>query len=40
MLNEFRYGHVSDKSIQIMSNLERAPIYNNDGILVTELYIL
>ncbi|CAB4414174.1 unnamed protein product [Rhizophagus irregularis] len=40
MLNEFRYGHVSEKSSQIMSNLEKAPIYNNDGILVTELYAI
>ncbi|GES91983.1 pif1 helicase Pfh1 [Rhizophagus clarus] len=40
MLNEFRYGYVSKKSNQIMSNLEKAPNYDNDGILVTELYAI
>ncbi|CAG8435469.1 9992_t:CDS:10 [Funneliformis mosseae] len=38
MLNEIRFGNMSEKSIDILNKLNQAPEYQNDGIEVTELY--
>ncbi len=39
MLNEFRFGNMSETSRLIMNRLNKAPQYEDDGIEVTELYI-
>ncbi|GBB85025.1 hypothetical protein RclHR1_01160019 [Rhizophagus clarus] len=38
LLNEMRYGEVSDKSLKLLDRLANEPNYPNDGIRPTELY--